>query len=46
MSQCSVYINTNDDSRKTHPYFVNVQTDLLDALNSRVVIPLAFVKPK
>ncbi|MFT6101949.1 MAG: toxin CcdB [Granulosicoccus sp.] len=46
MDQFSVYVNTDDDSRKIYPYFVNVQTELLDALNSRVVIPLTNTKPK
>jgi toxin CcdB len=46
MDRLSVSINTDDDSRKIYPYFVNVQTELLAALNSRVVIPLTNAKPK
>ena len=40
MPQFSVYINENRASRKTYPYFLDVQTNLLDELNSRLVIPL------
>ncbi len=40
MKQFDLYKNTDKDSKKTYPYFVDVQTDLLDNLNSRVVIPL------
>ncbi len=41
MSQYSVYKNENKSSKKTYPFFVDVQSDLLDSLNSRVVIPLS-----
>ncbi|NOZ51626.1 MAG: plasmid maintenance protein CcdB [Gammaproteobacteria bacterium] len=41
MSQYTLYKNENNDSKKTYPYFVNVQSDLLDDLNSRMVIPLS-----
>ncbi len=41
MSQYSLYKNRNKDTKKTYPYFVNVQSDLLDELNSRLVIPLS-----
>jgi len=40
MSQFDLYINTDKDTSKTYPYFVDVQNALLDALNSRLVIPL------
>jgi toxin CcdB len=40
MKQFDVYTNTNKDTNKTYPYFVDIQSDLLDTLNSRVVIPL------
>lgn len=40
MSQFDVYANTNKDTNKAYPYFVDVQNGLLDALNSRLVIPL------
>lgn len=43
MKQFDLYKNADPDSRGTYPYFVDVQTDLLDALNSRVVIPIAVV---
>lgn len=44
MKQFDLYENVDPDSRATYPYFVDVQTDLLDDLNSRVVIPIAVVQ--
>ena len=41
MSQFTIYENGNKDTRKTYPYFLNVQSDLLDDLNSRMVIPFS-----
>lgn len=40
MAQFDVYLNPNPDTRKTIPYLLDVQTDLLDALATRVVVPL------
>ena len=40
MKQFDVYANTDKDTNKTYPYFVDIQNDLLDTLNSRVVVPL------
>ncbi len=40
MKQFDVYINTDSDTNQAYPYFVDVQTELLDGLNSTVVIPL------
>ena len=40
MDQFDLYINTDKDTNKTYPYFVDIQNGLLDMLNSRVVIPL------
>jgi toxin CcdB len=40
MKQFDVYANTDSDTNQTYPYFVDVQTELLEVLNSRVVIPL------
>ncbi|MFA7554533.1 MAG: CcdB family protein [Spongiibacteraceae bacterium] len=40
MKQFDVYTNTDKDTNKTYPFFVDVQSALLDTLNSRVVIPL------
>ena len=40
MAQFTLYENTNKDSKKTYPYFVDIQNDLLDSLNTRLVIPL------
>ena len=44
MSQYSLYKNENKSSKKTYPYFVDVQSDLLDSLNSTIVIPLTTSK--
>lgn len=41
MSQFSVYTNKDKSTQKTYPYFLNVQNELLDELNSRVVIPFS-----
>jgi len=41
MAQFSVYKNEDRSSFKTYPYFLDVQSDLLDDLNSRMVIPLS-----
>jgi len=38
--QFTIYINPDKASKKSYPYFIDVQSNLLDALNSRVVIPL------
>ena len=40
MAQFDLYVNTDKDTNKTYPYFVDIQNGLLDTLNSRVVIPL------
>ncbi|MBK8969895.1 MAG: CcdB family protein [Hahellaceae bacterium] len=41
MSQFCLYRNEDKATQQTYPYFLNVQNDLLDELNSRVVIPLS-----
>lgn len=43
MPQFSVYKNKNPKTRSSHPYLVDVQSDLLSDLGTRVVVPL--VKP-
>jgi len=40
MRQFDLYANPDKDTNKAYPYFVDVQNDLLDTLNSRLVIPL------
>lgn len=42
--QYDVYENTDKDTKKGYPYFVDIQSNLLDTLNSRVVIPLTPIK--
>ena len=41
MKQFALYKNENKRSNKTYPYFVDVQNEILDDLNTRVVIPLS-----
>lgn len=40
MSQFALYANQNSDSKAAYPYFVDVQNELLNDLNTRLVIPL------
>ena len=40
MAQFSVYKNKNTRTKATFPYLVDVQSDLLEPLNTRVVIPM------
>lgn len=40
MAQFDVYRNMDKDTNKAYPYFVDIQNDLLETLNSRVVIPM------
>ncbi len=40
MAQFDVYRNTNRATNDAIPYLIDVQTDLLDVLKTRVVIPL------
>jgi toxin CcdB len=40
MPQFSIHQNLNPASKKLYPYLVNVQSTLLDVLDTRLVIPL------
>ncbi len=40
MSQFSVYKNKNSRTKKTFPYLLDIQSNLLDQLRTTVVIPL------
>ncbi|MFT4927223.1 MAG: toxin CcdB [Phenylobacterium sp.] len=40
MAQFSLYENQNPHSMQVYPYFVDIQNDLLDMLDSRLVIPV------
>lgn len=40
MSQFSLYKNNDKRTATAYPYFVDVQSELLDTLNTRLVIPL------
>lgn len=44
MEQFDLYVNTDRDTNKIYPYFVDIQNELLDTLNSRVVIPLTPIR--
>jgi toxin CcdB len=41
MPQFDVYINPNPASREAVPFVVDVQSDLIDALPTRLVMPLS-----
>ena len=41
MSQYSVYANTNTSTKSIYPYLLDVQSPLLDSLETRLVIPLS-----
>jgi len=40
MAQFDVYLNPYPATNKAIPYYLNVQSDLLDSLNTRVIVPL------
>lgn len=40
MAQFDVYYNSNTDTNQIIPYLLDVQTDLLEAIATRVVVPL------
>ncbi|MCG3767818.1 plasmid maintenance protein CcdB [Vibrio cincinnatiensis] len=40
MSQFTLYKNKDTSTSNTYPFFVDVQSELLDSLNTRLVIPL------
>jgi toxin CcdB len=40
MAQFDVYLNSNPATRKNVPYLLDVQADLLNAMATRVVVPL------
>jgi toxin CcdB len=40
MPQFSVYKNKNPKTRSTYPYLIDVQSELLSDLGTRVVVPL------
>ena len=40
MAQFDVYKNENQLTNQKVPYLLNIQNDLLDSINTRVVIPL------
>jgi toxin CcdB len=41
MAQFDVYENINTSSKKDMPFLLDVQNDILDELNSRIVVPLS-----
>ncbi len=40
MSQFTVYKNKNSKTKKTFPYLLDIQSDLLDEIRTTIVIPL------
>jgi toxin CcdB len=45
LAQFDVYKNKNPRTRSTFPFLVDVQSDLLEPLGTRVVVPLTKVGP-
>jgi toxin CcdB len=43
MAQFDVYENLNPETKKSIPYLLDLQADLLDNLTTRVVVPLVTV---
>ncbi len=44
MAQFDIHSNTNERTRAQIPYLLDVQSDLLDSLATRVVVPLIAVE--
>jgi toxin CcdB len=44
MAQFDVYLNSNADTRKSIPFLLDVQAELLDMLSTRVVVPLVLAE--
>ncbi len=40
MSQFTVYKNKNSKTKKTFPYLLDIQSDLLDQIRTTIIIPL------
>jgi toxin CcdB len=43
MAQFSVHINTNIETKDNYPFLVDIQNQILDTLETRLVIPLILV---
>ncbi|MEY8712319.1 CcdB family protein [Mangrovibacter phragmitis] len=41
MAQYAVYVNRSPKTRQQYPFIIDIQSDLLDEYDSRVVMPLA-----
>jgi toxin CcdB len=41
MSQFDVYENKNDATRRAYPYLLNIQSEVLSELSTRIVLPMA-----
>ncbi len=41
MAQFDIHRNLNPDTKKLFPYLLNLQSDLLEVIATRVVVPLA-----
>jgi len=46
MAQFDVCLNPNPDSTAAVPYLLEVQSDLLESVNTRVVVPLALLSER
>jgi toxin CcdB len=43
MAQFNVYINTNTETKDNYPYLIDIQNQILDTLETRLVVPLMLV---
>ena len=46
MAQFHVCLNPNPDSAAAIPYLLEVQSDLLESVNTRAVVPLALLSER
>jgi toxin CcdB len=44
MAQFDVYENPNSESKEIYPFLLNVQADLLDVLDTTVVVPMCLLE--
>jgi CcdB protein. len=43
MAQFSVYINTNTETKDNYPFLIDIQNQILDTLETRLVVPMMLV---
>ena len=43
MGQFTVHENPNPGSKRSYPYLLDIQNDILEQLNTRVVVPMVYL---